>query len=178
MSKGRNVIILALLMAAVSLYGGHLVRQSRERTMRYDALARQPVEAVQAIPPEELQFVMKDSYCNRALVSPERAVWQSADTAVQVADQQLIQAMNAVTASLGTYRYDWSQERPTVAPGTGGVNLSIFDGSEAGASVQFGVFKQGLRLTVEEGGGWLVCWYNVDTEALQILMDALNASNG
>ena len=178
MSKRRNVIILALLMAAVSLYGGHLVRQSRERTMRYDALARQPVEAVQAIPPEELQFVMKDSYCNRALVSPERAVWQSADTAVQVADQQLIQAMNAVTASIWTYRYDWSQERPVVAPGTGGVTLSFFDGNNVAGTVQFAVFKEGLRWTVEEDGGWLVCWYDVDTEALQILMDGLNANNG
>ena len=178
MGKRIKIIALALLMAAATLYGGHLTRQARKQTQVSYTLARQPVEAVQAILPENLQFVMKNNYSNRALVSPERAVWQSADTAVQVADQQLIQAMNAVTASLGTYRYDWSQERPTVAPGTGGVNLSIFDGSEAGASVQFGVFKQGLRLTVEEGGGWLVCWYNVDTEALQILMDALNASNG
>ena len=178
MNKRMKIIVLALLMAAASLYGGHLVRQARKQTQVSDALARQPVEAVQAILPENLQFVMKNNYSNRALVSPERAVWQSADTAVQVADQQLMQAMNAVTASLGTYRWDWSQKLPTVAPGTGGVALSFFDGSDVTATVQFVVFKEGLRWTVEEGGGWLVCWYDVDTEALQILMDALIAVNG
>ncbi|MBR5536820.1 MAG: hypothetical protein IKU58_02840 [Clostridia bacterium] len=178
MSKRRKVFILALLVAAAALYGGHLARQARERTMLYEALARQPLEAVQAIRKENLQFTMKNNYSDRALVSPNRAAWQSADTTVQVADQQLIQAMDAVIASIGTYRYDWSQVRPVVAPGTGGVTLSFFDGNDVAATVQFTVFKEGLRWTVEEDGGWLVCWYDVDTEALQILMDGLNANNG
>ena len=49
MDKRLQIILLTLLFAAALLYGGHLVSVSREKTQVYDALAQQPIQAVQAI---------------------------------------------------------------------------------------------------------------------------------
>lgn len=178
--KKLNIALVLVIIAAVVLYVGYLISVSREKTKTYDALARQPVEAVQAISPEQLQFVMRrklyDGKTNdQALVFPGRERYQSADTAVQTADERLIQTMRSVAASLCIYVYDWWSERPTVAPGTGGVTLSFFDGDEANVKTQFLVVNGELRQIIALEDGWLYCRYPVDAEALRELEAALRA---
>jgi hypothetical protein len=178
--KKLNIALALVIIAAVVLYVGHLISVSREKTKTYDALARQPVEAVQSISPEQLQFVMHGKLYdrktnNQAVVFPGRERYQSADAAVQTADERLIQAMYAVAASLCIYDYDWWNERPAVAPGTGGMTLSFFDGDETAAKTQFLVMNGELRQIVPLEDGWLYCRYPVDAEALRELEAALRA---
>ena len=176
--KKRNVALALLMIAAVVLYGGHLVKVSREKTQTYDALAQQPIQAVQAISEENLQFSVKSrffdgsGYVDCVLASPERTPFYPADTVVGAADEQMMKAVRTVAASLGIYDYDWSSERPAVAPGKSNVTLSFFMGEEMAAKATFTIDGSTLRWQVEENSGWLVCRYNVDTEALETLSNA------
>lgn len=134
MGKRLQIILLTLLFAAALLYGGHLVSVSQEKTQVYDALAQQPIQAVQAISPENLQFAVKSRYFDGSgyvdcvLTSPERTPFYPADTVVGAADEQMMKAVRTVVSSLGIYDYDWSSERPAVAPGKSSVTLSFFQG--------------------------------------------------
>ena len=178
MGKRLQIILLTLLFAAASLYGGHLVSVSREKTQVYDALAQQPIQTVQAISPENLQFAVKSryfggsGYVDCVLTSPERTPFYPADTVVGAADEQMMKAVRTVVSSLGIYDYDWSSERPAVAPGKSNVTLSFFQGEEMTAKAAFTIDGSTLCWQVEENGGWLVCRYTVDREALEILANA------
>lgn len=181
MGKRIKIIALALLMAAASLYGGYLVRQARQRELFCTVLAQQPIGTVQAIAPDQLQFTVKASYFDGSgyvdcvLASPERAQFYAAGNIVQAADAELERAVRAVTASLGNYAYDWSVERPTVTPGKSYPSLSFFEGAEMAAKESFTIDGTVLRWSCQVEGGWLVCTYSVDQEALQTLTDAVHA---
>ena len=123
--KKLNIALVLVIIAAVVLYVGYLISVSREKTKTYDALARQPVEAVQAISPEQLQFVMRrklyDGKTNdQALVFPGRERYQSADTAVQTADERLIQTMRAVESHHVCPKCGFYRGRQVITPEVNG----------------------------------------------------------
>ena len=178
MRKHIKIIALALLMVAASLYGGHLVRQARQQKQAYDTIAQHPIKAAQAIALDQLQFDVKASYFDGSgyvdcvLATRERPELYAFHDVVQIADEELEQAVRAVVASLGTYTYDWSAERPTVTPGKSYPSLSFFAEEQKIPFETFAIDGNVLSWTTQIDGGWLVCRYTVDPDALQTIAQA------
>ena len=175
MRKNRKIIILALLMAAVSLCGGHLTRQSRQREL----LAVMPLEAVRAIPAEDLQFTLKetffdgDGYVDCVLTSPERVPFYATANYVKAAETEIKQAVHTILATIRPVDQEWSTKQPTVVPGKSYPVLSFFSGLEITGEVTFTIDGNTLRRTVKADNGWWICTYTADRDALQVLSDGL-----
>lgn len=179
MRKHIKIIALVLLMAAAMLYGGHLVRQARQQKQAYDTVAQHPIKAVQTIALDQLQFDVKASYFDGSgyvdcvLATQERPELYVFHDVVQIADEELEQAVRAVVASLGAYTHDWSAERPAVTPGKSYPSLSFFAEEQKIPFETFMIDGNALRWTTQIDDGWLVCTYTADRDALQTVSGKL-----